>query len=126
MHIGTLEVRVVAPAAPGQAAPPHAGRPAAATCPTPPTPIGALAPVSVVASTKGSGAQGVATGAIGAAASAIGGGSAPAADQCIFAGYVLSQKLHLETGVTNSTITVWGQDVSWLMNLEEKSASGSM
>jgi hypothetical protein len=79
-----------------------------------------LAPVSVVASTKGSGAQGVATGAIGAAASAIGGGSAPAADQCIFDGYILSQKLHLETGLTNSTITVWGQDVSWLMNLEEK------
>jgi hypothetical protein len=78
-----------------------------------------LAPVSVVASTKGSGAQGVTTGATGAAASATG-GSAPAADECIFDGYILSQKLHLETGVTNSTMTVWGQDASWLMNLEEK------
>jgi phage protein D len=79
-----------------------------------------LAPVSVVASTKGSGAQGVATGAIGATAAAIGGGAAPAADQCIFVGYILSQKIHLETGVANSTVTAWGQDVSWLMNLEEK------
>jgi hypothetical protein len=78
-----------------------------------------LAPVSVVASTNGGGAQGVTTGATGAAASATG-GSAPAADECIFDGYILSQKLHLETGVTNSAITVWGQDVSWLMNLEEK------
>ena len=85
-----------------------------------------LATVSVVASTKGAGAQGVATGAVGAAASAIGGGSAPAADQCIFDGYVLSQKLHLETGLTNSTITVWGQDASWLMNRTRRSASGSM
>ena len=59
-------------------------------------------------------------GRAGAAASTIGGGSAPAADQCIFDGYILSQKIHLETGVTNSTVTVWGQDVSWLMNLEEK------
>jgi len=41
-------------------------------------------------------------------------------DQCIFDGYVLSHKLHLETGVTNSTLQVWGQDASWLMNLEEK------
>jgi len=77
-----------------------------------------LAPVSVVASTKGSGAQGVTTGATGAAAPATG-GSAPAADECIFDGYILSQKLHLETGITNSAITVWGQDVSWLMNLKE-------
>jgi len=40
--------------------------------------------------------------------------------QCIFDGYVLSHKLHLETGTTNSTLEVWGQDASWLMNLEEK------
>ncbi|MGH7881247.1 MAG: phage late control D family protein, partial [Candidatus Binataceae bacterium] len=44
------------------------------------------------------------------------GGSA----QCIFDGYVLSHKLHLETGTTGSTLEVWGQDASWLMNLEEK------
>jgi phage protein D len=46
---------------------------------------------------------------------AIGGSKA----QCIFDGYILSQKLHLETGATNSTLTVWGQDASWLMNLTE-------
>ncbi len=41
-------------------------------------------------------------------------------DECIFDGYVLSHKLHLEKGTTNSTLEVWGQDASWLMNLEEK------
>jgi phage protein D len=41
------------------------------------------------------------------------------ADQCIFDGFVLSHKLHLQTGVTASTLEVWGQDSSWLMNLEE-------
>ncbi len=40
--------------------------------------------------------------------------------QCIFDGYVLSHKLHLKTGITASTLQVWGQDASWLMNLEEK------
>jgi hypothetical protein len=40
--------------------------------------------------------------------------------QCVFDGYVLSQKLHVETGTTGSTLEVWGQDASWLMNLEEK------
>jgi phage protein D len=35
-------------------------------------------------------------------------------------GYILSQKLHLEKGLTNSTVAIWGQDASWLMNLEEK------
>jgi phage protein D len=41
-------------------------------------------------------------------------------DQCIFDGYVLSSKLHLQKGTTGSTLRVWGQDASWLMNLEEK------
>jgi phage protein D len=40
--------------------------------------------------------------------------------QCIFDGYVLSQKLHLETGTTASRLQIWGQDASWLMNLDEK------
>lgn len=40
--------------------------------------------------------------------------------QCIFDGYVLSHKLHLETGTVSSTLNVFGQDASWLMNLEEK------
>jgi len=41
-------------------------------------------------------------------------------EQCIFDGYVLSHKVHLETGTTGSTLRIWGQDASWLMNLEEK------
>lgn len=41
-------------------------------------------------------------------------------DECIFDGYVLAHKLHLETGTTNATLQIWGQDASWLMNLEEK------
>src|SRR5262249_40803405 len=41
-------------------------------------------------------------------------------DQCIFDGVVLSHKLHLETGTVASELQVWGQDASWLMNLEEK------
>ncbi len=40
--------------------------------------------------------------------------------ECLFDGYVLSHKLHVETGVTASTLKVWGQDAEWLMNLEEK------
>ncbi len=39
---------------------------------------------------------------------------------CIFDGYVLSHKLHLQTGTTGSTLQIWGQDAAWLMNLEEK------
>jgi hypothetical protein len=42
------------------------------------------------------------------------------ADQCIFDGFVLAHKLHLQRGNTGSTLQVWGQDASWLMNLEEK------
>jgi phage protein D len=77
-----------------------------------------LASVSVVATAAG-GAAGVAGGAVGAAGAALGGGAA-SNTQCIFDGYVLSQKMHLETGTTNSKLTVWGQDASWLMNLTEK------
>lgn len=40
--------------------------------------------------------------------------------ECIFDGYVLSHKLHLDRGTTASTLQVWGQDASWLMNLEDK------
>jgi phage protein D len=39
---------------------------------------------------------------------------------CIFDGYVLSHKLHIERGVTGARAEIWGQDASWLMNLEEK------
>jgi phage protein D len=79
-----------------------------------------LATVSVVASAGGSGASGVSSGAAGAVASAIGGGSAASADQCIFDGYVLAQKVHLESGITNASISIWGQDATWLMNQTEK------
>ena len=57
--------------------------------------------MAVVATAGGSGPAGASTGAVGAAAAAVGGGAAPSATQCIFDGYVLSQKLHLETGTTN-------------------------
>lgn len=40
--------------------------------------------------------------------------------QCIFDGFILSNKLHLQKGTTGSNLQVWGQDASWLMNLEEK------
>jgi hypothetical protein len=81
--------------------------------------FGPQAAVTLVATAGGSGAGGTATGAVGAVASALGGGAAPPAAQCIFDGYFLSQKIHLETGLTNSTLTVWGQDASWLMNQTE-------
>jgi phage protein D len=42
------------------------------------------------------------------------------ADQCIFDGLVLSHKLHLTTGAVASELQIWGQDASWLMNLDEK------
>jgi phage protein D len=73
--------------------------------------------VAVVVTPTAGGAGGLS----GAAAGAIGsltGGTAPAA-QCIFDGYILSQKLHVESGGGNCTLTVWGQDASWLMNLTE-------
>ena len=42
------------------------------------------------------------------------------AKHCIFDGFVLSHQLHLETATTASALKVWGQDASWLMNLEER------
>jgi len=82
--------------------------------------FGPLTPVTLVTQAGGSGAAGVVAGAIGSVAAAIGSGSAPSAAQCIFDGYLLSQKIHLETGITSSTLTVWGQDACWLMNQTEK------
>ncbi|HLA20238.1 MAG TPA: hypothetical protein VJZ74_02145 [Pseudolabrys sp.] len=43
-----------------------------------------------------------------------------APDQCIFDGFVLSSKLHVTTGAVGCSLEVWGQDASWLMNLEDK------
>src|SRR5690242_11992275 len=39
---------------------------------------------------------------------------------CLMDGYVLAQHVHLDTGTAKSTIKVWGQDASWLMNVTEK------
>lgn len=46
-------------------------------------------------------------------------------DSCIFDGYVLSHKIHIDRGVTAATVEVWGQDVSCLMNLEDKARAWS-
>jgi hypothetical protein len=43
-----------------------------------------------------------------------------AGPQCLFDGLVLSHKLHVARSGTQSTLEVWGEDASWLMNLEEK------
>jgi hypothetical protein len=39
--------------------------------------------------------------------------------ECIFDGYVLSNKLHLEKGLTNCKLQIWAQDDSWQMNQAE-------
>jgi hypothetical protein len=39
---------------------------------------------------------------------------------CIIDGYVLAQHVHLDTGTSKSTIKIWGQDASWLMNTTEQ------
>jgi hypothetical protein len=40
-------------------------------------------------------------------------------DDCIFDGYVLSHKLHVDRATITASLKVWGQDVSCLMNLKE-------
>jgi hypothetical protein len=80
-----------------------------------------LANIAVVVTPGDAGAADVVGGAVGAVTSAFGSGPGKGSGtQCIFDGYVLSHKVHLETGITNSTLVVWGQDASWLMNLTEK------
>lgn len=74
--------------------------------------------IAIVASAGGASSSALG-GAAASAASALGGGSTSSA-QCIFDGYVLSQRLHVETGITKSSLEVWGQDASWLMNLTEQ------
>jgi len=39
--------------------------------------------------------------------------------QCIFDGYALSWKLHLDRTGSCSTLDIWAQDASWLMNLSD-------
>lgn len=41
------------------------------------------------------------------------------ATQCIFDGYVLAWKLRLDRSSGDSTIEVWAQDASWLMNITD-------
>jgi phage protein D len=64
-----------------------------------------LASIAVVASPPAASADPFATGGTG---------------QCIFDGVVLSHKIRLMTGTSQSSLTVWAQDVTWLMNLQEK------
>jgi phage protein D len=83
-------------------------------------PLGPLVNLAVVATLSGGGAAGRMSGLAGAMGATLSGASTVSKTQCIFDGYVLSHKIHLETGTTNSTLVVWGQDASWLMNLTEK------
>jgi hypothetical protein len=39
--------------------------------------------------------------------------------ECVFDGYVLSWRLHLDRASASSTIDVWAQDASWLMNIDD-------
>lgn len=39
---------------------------------------------------------------------------------CLIDGYVLAQTVHLDTGTSSSTVKVWGQDATWLMNTTEQ------
>ena len=39
---------------------------------------------------------------------------------CIFDGYVLSHRIHVDRGTTAATLHVWGQDVSCLMNIKDQ------
>lgn len=40
--------------------------------------------------------------------------------QCIFDGYVLAWRLHLDRASASSTIDIWAQDASWLMNVDDQ------
>jgi hypothetical protein len=46
-------------------------------------------------------------------------GKAGAVPQCVFDGYVLAWRLHLDRATTSSAIGIWAQDASWLMNLDD-------
>jgi hypothetical protein len=41
------------------------------------------------------------------------------ASHCIFDGYVLSWRMHLDRASTSSTVDIWAQDASWLMNVDD-------
>ncbi len=46
--------------------------------------------------------------------------AAGASTQCVFDGYVLSWRLHLDRATASSSMEVWAQDASWLMNVDDK------
>jgi hypothetical protein len=52
-------------------------------------------------------------------------GAAGSPAQCVFDGYVLSWRLHLDRASTSSTTEVWAQDASWLMNIDDQVAEWS-
>jgi hypothetical protein len=41
-------------------------------------------------------------------------------DECVFDGVILSHAIRAMPGLRDSELRVWGQDASWLMNMEEK------
>lgn len=45
--------------------------------------------------------------------------TAGATTQCVFDGYVLGWRLHLDRASASSTIEIWAQDASWLMNVDD-------
>lgn len=45
---------------------------------------------------------------------------ADAGKQCIFDGVVLAHSAKLNAGVAGSSVQIWGQDATWLLNMEEK------
>jgi len=47
-------------------------------------------------------------------------GASDGQTHCLIDGYVLSQTVHLDTGTVNSTVKIWGQDATWLMNTTEQ------
>jgi hypothetical protein len=52
-------------------------------------------------------------------------GAPGAGRHCVFDGYVLSWRLHMDRASTSSAIDIWAQDASWLMNLDDHVAEWS-
>jgi hypothetical protein len=45
--------------------------------------------------------------------------TADRSSQCVFDGYALSWRLHLNRASTDSSLTIWAHDASWLMNIND-------
>ena len=50
----------------------------------------------------------------------IGVGAAGRRTHCVFDGYALAWRLRLTRASTSSTVEIWAQDASWLMNLDDR------